>query len=102
MNAVDDKAHGATAGFVNLCRNSGNVIGVTFATVIVTLTMAAGGYPASLRSIDPSADPGVFTAFAAGFDRATTVLTGVAFLVLTIVVGWSWRAYARGSAVTPP
>jgi MFS family permease len=102
MNAVPDKAHGATAGFVNLCRNSGNVIGVTFATVVVTLTMAAGGYPASLESIDPSADPGVFTAFAAGFDRATTVLTGLAFAVLTIVVGWSWRAHVRQAAVTPP
>jgi Na+/melibiose symporter-like transporter len=102
MNAVDDKAHGATAGFVNLCRNSGNVIGVTFATVVVTLTMAAGGYPASLRAIDPTADPGVFTAFAAGFDRATTALTAIAFVVLAIVVGWSWRALARNAAVTPP
>jgi len=102
MNAVDDKAHGATAGFVNLCRNSGNVIGVTFATVVVTLTMAAGGYPASLRAIDPTADPGVFTAFAAGFDRATTVLTAIAFVVLAIVVGWAWRAHVRSAAVTPP
>ena len=102
MNAVDDQAHGATAGFVNLCRNSGNVIGVTFATVVVTLTMAAGGYPASLQAIDPRADPGVFTAFAAGFDRATTVLTGIAFVVLTIVVGWSWRAHLRAAAATPP
>jgi len=101
MNVVDDRAHGATAGFVNLCRNSGNVIGVTFATVIVTLTMAAAGYPASLQAIDNAADPGVFTAFAAGFDRATTVLTGVAFVVLAIVVGWSWRAYIRGAALTP-
>jgi EmrB/QacA subfamily drug resistance transporter len=102
MNVVDDKAHGATAGFVNLCRNSGNVIGVTFATVVVTLTMAASGYPASLRAIDPTADPGVFTAFAAGFDRATTALTAIAFVVLAIVVGWSWRAHVRATTVTPP
>jgi MFS family permease len=100
MNTVDDKAHGATAGFVNLCRNSGNVVGVTFATVVVTLTMAAGGYPASLRAVGPAADPGVFAAFAAGFDRATTVLTGVALVVLMIVVGWSWRAHARRHDVT--
>jgi len=102
MNAVDDKAHGATAGFVNLCRNSGNVIGVAFATVVVTLTMAAGGYPASLQAIDSTADPGVFTTFAAGFDHAATALTGVAFGVFAIVVGWSWRAHVRGPAVTPP
>ena len=87
---------------MNLCRNSGNVIGVTFATVVVTLTMAASGYPASLKAIGPTADPGVFAAFAEGFDRATTVLTGVAFVVLAIVVGWSWRAHVRTAAVTPP
>jgi MFS family permease len=95
MNVVDDRAHGATAGFVNLCRNSGNVIGVTFATVIVSVTMTERGYPASLRSVDPAADPGVFVAFAAGFDRATTALTGVAFVVLAIVLCWSWRAHAQ-------
>jgi EmrB/QacA subfamily drug resistance transporter len=102
MNVVDVDAHGATAGFVNLCRNSGNVIGVTFATVVVTLTMAASGHPASLADVDPAADPGVFTAFAAGFDRATTALTAIALGVLAIVVGWSWRAHARSAAVTPP
>ena len=64
--------------------------------------MAAAGHPASLADVDPAADPGVFTAFAAGFDRATTALTAVASVVLAIVVGWSWRAHAHATAVTPP
>ncbi|HVY63857.1 MAG TPA: MFS transporter [Gammaproteobacteria bacterium] len=100
MNVVDTDSHGATAGFVNLCRNSGNVVGVTFATVVVTLAMAAGGYPGSLAAVDPAADPGVFTAFATGFHRAASALTAIAFLVLAIVLGWSLRARARAGNAT--
>ena len=74
MNVVAEESHGVAAGFVNLCRNSGNVIGVTFGTVVVTLTMAAAGYPASLTAVDPTAEnTGVAGAFAAGFDNATTL-----------------------------
>jgi EmrB/QacA subfamily drug resistance transporter len=101
MNVVAEDSHGVAAGFVNLCRNTGNVIGVTFGTVVVTLTMVAAGYPTSLTAVDPGADTGVFGAFAAGFDNATTVLTGVTAVVLMIVVGWSWRSHARRAALTP-
>ncbi len=101
MNVVEADSHGVAAGFVNLCRNSGNVIGVTFATVVVTLTMAAAGYTTSFTAVDSAADTGVSGAFAAGFDNATTALTGVTAVVLAIVVGWSWRTSARRGAITP-
>ena len=92
LNCVDESAQGATAGFVSLCRNSGNVIGVTFGTVVVTLTMGAAGYPPSLVAIDPNADPGILAAFSSGIDVAATLLAALAALVLAIVVLWSWRA----------
>jgi predicted MFS family arabinose efflux permease len=101
LNTVDADSHGVAAGFVNLCRNSGNVIGVSFGTVVVTLTMAAAGYPASFTSVDPAAGTDVFDAFAAGFDNATTVLTGFTTLVLAVVVGWSWRVRVRRESATP-
>jgi EmrB/QacA subfamily drug resistance transporter len=101
LNTVDADSHGVAAGFVNLCRNSGNVIGVTFGTVVVTLTMAAAGYPASLTSVDPASGTDVFAAFAAGFDNATTMLTGLTSVVLAIVVGWCWSARARRAVATP-
>jgi predicted MFS family arabinose efflux permease len=101
LNSVEANAQGATAGFVSLCRNSGNVIGVTFGTVVVTLTMGAGGYPPSLVAIDPSADPGILAAFTAGVDIAATLLAALATAVLAIVVIWSWRAHARRADVTP-
>jgi Na+/melibiose symporter-like transporter len=95
LNTVGEAEHGVAAGFVTLCRNSGNVIGVAFGTVIVTLTMGAAGYPPSLAAVDPAADPGVLAAFTRGVDRASLAQVAVVLAVLAIVVPWSWRTAAR-------
>ena len=95
LNSVDADAEGAASGFVNLCRNSGNVIGVAFATVVVTLTMGAAGYPPSLVAVGPGADPRLLAAFTGGIDVAATALAALAAAVLAIVVVWSWRAHAQ-------
>jgi MFS family permease len=95
LNTVDADAHGVASAVVTLCRNSGNVIGIAFGTVIVTLTMGADGYPPSLAAVDPAADPEMLTAFTHGVGIAATALTAIAFVVLAILVGWSWRAWTR-------
>jgi MFS family permease len=106
LNSVDASAHGLAAGFVNLCRNSGNVIGIAFGTAIVTLTMGANGYPPSLSAVDPAADPGILMAFTRGVDIASSALTAIALVVLVILVTWSWRTRAgrfdSGAPVIPP
>jgi MFS family permease len=102
LNAVEADAQGVAAGFVSLCRNSGNVIGVAFGTVVVTLTMGAAGYPPSLVAIAPGADPGILAAFTTGIDVAAKWLTALATAVLAIVVVWSWRAHARRARLIPP
>lgn len=94
LNTVDASEHGVAAAFVTLCRNSGNVVGVALGTMIVTLTMSAHGYPPTLSAVDPSADPGILTAFTRGVDRASTVLTALTLLVLAVLTVWSWRARA--------
>jgi hypothetical protein len=99
LNSVEADAQGATAGFASLCRNFGNVIGVAFATVVVTLTMGAAGYPPSLVAIDPGADPGILAAFSAGAATAAAWLAAVAAALLALIVAWSWRARRR--AATP-
>jgi hypothetical protein len=103
---VDASAHGLAAGFVNLCRNSGNVIGIAFGTAIVTLTMGANGYPPSLSAVGPAADPGILMAFTRGVDIASSALTAIALVVLVILVTWSWRTRAgrfnSGAPVIPP
>jgi EmrB/QacA subfamily drug resistance transporter len=95
LNTVDASAHGVAAAIVTLCRNSGNVVGIAFGTVIVTLTMGAAGYPPSLAAVDPTADPGILAAFTHGVDIAATALTAITLLVLAVLVGWSLRARAR-------
>jgi MFS family permease len=97
LNTVGDGSHGVVAGFISLCRNSGNVIGIAFGTVIVTLTMASTGYPPSLAAVDPAADRGLLGAFTAGVDLAALALSGIALLVLVVLVVWSSRARAPGS-----
>ena len=100
LNSVDANHHGLAAGFVNLCRNSGNVIGIAFGTVIVTLTMGADGYPPSLNAVDPAADPGILHAFTHGVDIAATVLTTISLTVLVILVTWSWSARRERSRMS--
>jgi EmrB/QacA subfamily drug resistance transporter len=96
LHTVDDNSHGVAAGFISLCRNSGNVIGIAFGTVIVTLTMASTGHPPSLAAVDPAADRDLLRAFTTGVDLAALTLSAIAFVVLVVLVVWSTRARARG------
>jgi len=95
LNTVPETEHGVASGFVTLCRNSGNVIGVAFGTVIVTLTMGAAGYPPSLSAVDPSADRGILEAFTRGVDVASVATIAIVVTVLAVTVAWSWRASRR-------
>ncbi len=95
LSAVAPGAHGVATAFINLCRNMGNVIGIAFATTIVTVTMAAGGHAPSLAAADAAADPAVFGAFTAGIERAYLVLIGLAVAVLALLSAGAWHARAR-------
>jgi EmrB/QacA subfamily drug resistance transporter len=98
LNSVDAADQGATAGFVNLCRNSGNVVGVAFGTVVVTLAMGAAGFAPSLVAVNPAADPRILAAFTHGVDTAATLLAALAAATLAIIVAWSVRAHVRAGA----
>jgi len=103
LNSVDEHSHGVAAGFVSLCRNSGNVIGIAFGTVVVTLTMGALGYPPTLAAVGPTADAGILRSFSAGVGYASTALCAIVLAVLAVVVTWAWRAHRhaviKGAAV---
>ena len=100
LNAVEEHSHGVAAGFVSLCRNSGNVVGIAFGTVVVTLTMSVLGYPPTLAAVGPSADPGILRSFTAGVGYASAALCVIVLAVLVVVVVWSWRAHARRVAAS--
>jgi predicted MFS family arabinose efflux permease len=84
-NAVDADSHGLAAGFINLCRNTGNVLGIAFGTAIVTFTMARAGLPPSLAAIDVSAGQDVFAAFTSGVRTAAIALIGLSLPVLAVL-----------------
>src|SRR5690606_22685102 len=87
----DPDAYGFASGFVNLCRNTGNVIGIAFGTAIVTLTMSRAGYVASVGEIGPDAEGGELAAFTLGLRTtagALVLLTGALLVILSI---WAWR-----------
>ncbi|HEU4618277.1 MAG TPA: MFS transporter, partial [Gammaproteobacteria bacterium] len=91
LNAIDAGSHGFAAGFVNLCRNTGNVLGIAFGTAIVTLTMGKAGFEPSLSEVAPGAAQGLLTAFTRGVHTSAGALLVLTFGVLSLLVAWSWR-----------
>jgi len=91
LNAVEPRAHGFASGFVNLCRNTGNVIGIAFGTAIVSMTMARAGYVPSLDEVVPDADEGLLAAFAEGLKSAAGGLLVLTTVVLAVLLAWTWR-----------
>lgn len=95
LNSVGADAHGVAAGFVNLCRNSGNILGIAFGTAIVTLSMAGAGYVPSLDELAATGGTGLLSAFAGGMRTASIALVCLAVPVLAIIVAWTVRARQR-------
>jgi EmrB/QacA subfamily drug resistance transporter len=101
FGAVDAGAHGVTAALVNLSRNMGNVIGISFATTVVAARMAAGGYTPSLADSGAIVDDAVNDAFMQGFRLAFVLLAGLTLAVLLPMGIGAWRGRA-GRVSGPP
>jgi EmrB/QacA subfamily drug resistance transporter len=98
LNAVDADTHGVAAGVVNLCRNTGNIIGIAFGTAVVTLTMTGRGYSAALEGVGTSAEAGLLTAFTDGMQTAAISLLCLVLPVLAIVLFVSRRLRSPAAA----
>lgn len=101
LNSVEADSHGVTAAIVNLCRNTGNIIGIAFGTVVVSLTMGRAGYPATLAAVDSAADSGLLASFADGVRTAASVLIAIVVPVLCVVIGWAVRRARRARETEP-
>ncbi len=91
LNSVDDDAHGIGAGIVNLCRNTGNIIGIAFGTTVVTLSMGRAGFPATLAAVESTAGADLLSAFAGGIAVTAICLLVVGVATATLVVSWTVR-----------
>jgi Na+/melibiose symporter-like transporter len=96
LNSVTSESYGIASGFANLCRTSGNVLGVAFCTALVTWTMGNAGYPPSLSEVRESAGAGLFEAFALGMRSVAQALILLAVPVLLFVTTWSIVRMRKG------
>ena len=70
LSAVEPERYGVISAFLNLVRNSGNVVGTAIATAIVTGVMASMGFLPSLAEVSDGGDGGILSAFTAGLQTA--------------------------------
>ena len=80
LSVVEQVRYGVATAFLNMTRNTANVVGVGLATTIVTVTMASRGFEPTLDAV---ADGG------AGVEAAFTQGLRIAFLALGAFIGVS-------------
>ena len=84
LSAVGRESYGVVSGFLNLVRNSANVISLAIATTIVTVTMGSLGFEPSLEAVRNDAVEGVRGAFAVGMRYAFYGLVTLVIASMTV------------------
>ncbi len=84
LSAVERDSYGVVSGFLNLVRNSANVISLAIATTIVTVTMGSLGFDPSLEAVRNDAVEGVRGAFTIGMRNAFYVLVALVIASMTV------------------
>ena len=77
MSVVSPASYGVISSFMNLVRNSGNVVGIAVSTAIVTETMGSMGHPPTLSAINDSSGLPILSAFTAGLRNTFWVCFGL-------------------------
>ena len=95
LSAVGRESYGVVSGFLNLVRNSANVISLAIATTIVTVTMGSLGYEPSLEAVRTASVEGVRGAFTVGMRYAFYVLIALVIASMTV-------SFLQGQAKTSP
>ncbi len=84
LSAVERDSYGVVSGFLNLVRNSANVISLAIATTIVTVTMGSLGFEPSLEAVRNDTVEGVRGAFTVGMRYAFYVLVAMVIASMTV------------------
>ena len=87
LSAVGRESYGVVSGFLNLVRNSANVISLAIATTIVTMTMGSLGFEPSLEAVRNEAVEGVRGAFTVGMRYAFYVL--IALVIASMAISFA-------------
>ena len=84
LSAVGRESYGVVSGFLNLVRNSANVISLAIATTVVTITMGSLGFEPSLEAVRTNSVEGVRSAFTVGMRYAFYVLIVLVIAAMTV------------------
>ena len=84
LSAVGRESYGVVSGFLNLVRNSANVISLAIATTIVTVTMGSLGFEPSLEAVRNGTEEGVRGAFTVGMRYSFYVLIALVIASMTV------------------
>jgi MFS family permease len=87
LSVIDPSDYGVGTAFLNLIRNSANIIGISMATMIITAMMAHYGFEASLDAVnDPNYGEGIKVAFVSGLSLTLRIqgLLILASVLLTV------------------
>ena len=95
LSAVGRESYGVVSGFLNMVRNSANVISLAIATTIVTVTMGSLGFEPSLEAVRTSSVEGVRGAFTIGMRNSFYVLVALVIASMTV-------SFLQGNAKPAP
>ena len=95
LSAVGRESYGVVSGFLNLVRNSANVISLAIATTIVTVTMGSLGFEPSLEAVRNASVEGVRGAFTVGMRYAFYGLIALVIASMTV-------SFLQGQSKTSP
>ena len=80
LSVTEVDSYGSVLGFINLVRNSGNLVTIAVSTVIVSGVMRSMGYDPDLSNAGQFSDPGLLNAFVSGMRAAFATLAMFALL----------------------
>ncbi len=84
LSSVGRESYGVVSGFLNLVRNSANVISLAIATTVVIVTMGSLGFEPSLEAVRTNSVEGVRAAFTVGMRYAFYVLIALVIASMTV------------------
>ena len=104
LSVVEQSRYGIATAFLNMTRNTANVVGIGLAITIVTVTMASKGFEPSLDAV-AAGGVGVEAAFTQGLRIAFLLLgafIGVSVILTILKRSGSQEAIPSGSRVGEP
>ena len=96
LSVVGNENYGSVIGFINLIRNSGNIISISLSALIVSSVMGSMGFAPDLSNVVPNSSDGSVGAFVNGMK--STFITVTIFTLCAAVLS-SYKGHIKTTVV---